>query len=65
MNRKRADILVVGPFGVYCAVAAEYPTFRLEAIRGAVRLDRQLGGALLSAIAVYHAAGDIGSEAAN
>jgi len=25
-------ILVVGPFGVYCAVAAEYPTFRLEAI---------------------------------
>lgn len=25
-------ILVVGPFGVYCAVAAEYHTFRLEAI---------------------------------
>jgi hypothetical protein len=25
-------ILVVGPFGIYCAVSAEYPTFRLEAI---------------------------------
>ena len=24
-------ILVVGPFGIYCAVPAEYPEFRLEA----------------------------------
>jgi hypothetical protein len=24
-------ILVVGPFGIYCAVPAEYPSFRLEA----------------------------------
>ena len=25
-------ILVVGPFGIYCAVKSEYPTFRLEAV---------------------------------